>query len=159
MGFIPETFRKQNGVVRSSHPQVSWAAWGSHRDTIIKNHGWDYGCGENSPLARLYDVNAHILLMGINHSKNTSLHLAEYRASFDSKTVESQSSPVLVDQQRKWVHFEDIELSDEDFIEIGNAFSKSGLTKCSKIGDADSILITQRELVDFAVEWMTKNRS
>ena len=30
MGIIPETFRKQSGVLRSNHPDASFAAWGKY---------------------------------------------------------------------------------------------------------------------------------
>lgn len=35
--------------------------------------------GEPSPLGRLYDLDADVLLLGADHDCNTSPHLAEYR--------------------------------------------------------------------------------
>ena len=38
MGIIPETFRKQAGVLRSANPDASFAAWGQHAKQIADNH-------------------------------------------------------------------------------------------------------------------------
>ena len=81
MGKIVETFRKQEGVLRSTHPQSSFCARGPQASYIINNHSLVYGFGEHSPLARIYDLNGFVLLLGVGHSSNTSIHLAEYRAN------------------------------------------------------------------------------
>jgi aminoglycoside N3'-acetyltransferase len=39
MGLIPETFRKQNGAIRSNHSQVSFAAWGEYAEEVTQGHG------------------------------------------------------------------------------------------------------------------------
>lgn len=79
MGFIPETFRKQNGVFRSSHPHVSFAAWGKDAKRITENHKLDYALNEDSPLGKIYELEGAILLLGAPTTSNTSLHLAEYK--------------------------------------------------------------------------------
>ena len=161
MGKIPETFRKQTGVIRSNHPQVSCAAWGKLASEITRDHPLDFGLGENSPLAKLYQNEGWILLIGVGHDRNTSLHLAESRAAFPGKKEIRQGAPVLVDGKRRWVIIKEIEEhSEQDFAQIGAAYQKAGETILTgKIGQAESQLIPQRELVDFAVHWMEANRS
>jgi aminoglycoside 3-N-acetyltransferase len=159
MGRIPETFRKQEGVLRSNHPQTSFAAWGKHAQFVTADHSLDNELGERSPLARIYDLAGSVLLLGVGHERNTSLHLAEYRATYSRKRIISSAAPILVDGKRQWVTFQGIDLDDEDFPQIGAAFADAtGLVRQGKVGQATALLMPQRPLVDFAVQWMEVHR-
>lgn len=159
MGIIPELFRKQGGVKRSAHPQVSFAARGPKAEFITGNHGLEYGLGEGSPLARIYDEDGWVLLLGVGHANNTSIHLAEYRADYPSKKETVSKAPMNLDGLRRWVEFRDIELDSDDFAEIGTGFEREqGLVLRGNIAGADSLLMPQKALVDFATEWMRHNR-
>ena len=154
MGFLPETFRKQNGTLRSTHPHLSWAARGKNAEYITSNHPLKMSSGDNSPLGRLYDLDAWILLIGVGNVVNTSLHLAECRQKGIEDRMIKTGAPILIGKQRQWVEFEDIELDDKNFEEIGYEFEKKNEVIKGKIGEADSKLMRQGELVDFAAEWM-----
>jgi len=158
MGRIVETFRNQQDVLRSDHPHMSFAAWGKYASLITDNHSLDFSLGEDSPLARIYDLEGWILLLGVEYDSNTSLHLAEFRADFDGKEEIKQGAPVMVDGKRQWVRIIDWDEHSENFVELGKAYRQaSGTLVEGKIGMADSLLIPQRELVDFGVNWMNEN--
>jgi aminoglycoside 3-N-acetyltransferase len=158
MGRIPETFRKGPGVLRSDHPHMSFSARGAQAEIITKGHQMDFGLGEKSPLARLYDLDARILLLGVNHENNTTLHLSETRADYPGKKEIKQGAPIMIDGERKWVKFTELDDHSDDFQKIAKAYKKLGGNQLAgKIGNAKSRLIPQRDLVDFAVGWMEEN--
>ncbi|MFW5749760.1 MAG: AAC(3) family N-acetyltransferase, partial [Halanaerobium sp.] len=78
----------------------------------------DYALGENSPLAKIYRREGKILLIGVGHDSNTSMHLAEYRAKHDLK-IKIFGSSVLKNGKNVWTKYQDIEFNDDLFPAIG----------------------------------------
>lgn len=159
MGALPEAFRKQAGTIRSSHPHFSFAARGPKAEYITENHSLHYGLGDDSPLGAIYRLDGFILLLGVGHGNNTSLHLAEVRADFLGKKEQVQGAPIFMNGKREWVEQRDLDLNEDDFPQIGLAYQKAG-GKQSKgpVGYGEALLLPQKPLVDFAVDWMERNR-
>ncbi|WP_342564026.1 AAC(3) family N-acetyltransferase [Paenibacillus sp. FSL R7-0345] len=159
MGVIADTFRKQRGVRRSSHPIDSFVAWGKHRDFIINGHGLEFAFGEQSPLARIYDLQGHVLLLGVDSLNNTSLHLAEYRAGYAGKQEVIAGTPMLVEGNRQWVQFRDLNWDSEDFAALGGDFGReTRLIRHGNVAASAAQLMPQRELVDYGVKWLERKR-
>jgi aminoglycoside 3-N-acetyltransferase len=159
MGAIPECFRRQPGTVRSRHPMISVCARGPRAAVVAAPESITDTHGEGSPLARLYEVGAWVLLLGVGHTRNTSLHLAERRAQYEPKPTLRRKVLTVTDGRREWLEFDDIAGSCDDFDAIGAAFAeRTGLVRAGRVGYADALLMPQRDLVDFAQAWMEQNR-
>jgi aminoglycoside 3-N-acetyltransferase len=156
MGRIPEVFRTMPGVRRSNHPALSFAAWGKYAGFVTDNHSLEHPLGEKSPLARVYDLDGKVLLLGVGHGNNTSFHLAEERAPGAKEVTEY--APILIDGRRVWKEYRSIDYDDSDFSQIGAEFEQRGAVKVFKLGKAETRLFSQQDAVDFAQEWIWEKR-
>lgn len=154
MGKIVEVFRTCENVLRSSHPNYSFAAWGKNAEVIVKNHSLNYSLGEESPLARLYDLNGCVLLLGTQYDTCTSFHLSEYRLGY-LKTVK-YAAPIIEEGKRVWKNYSDIDFDGNCFINMGEDFEKAGYVKASQVGSAQTKFFTVRDAVDFGVNWLSE---
>ncbi|WP_236290789.1 aminoglycoside N(3)-acetyltransferase [Paenibacillus allorhizoplanae] len=158
MGIVAEMFRKWPGVKRTDHPARSIAAVGKHAEYITKEHDLSNIFGENSPIDKLYELDGYVLLIGVGYDKNTSLHLSETRANFPTKRFIDESSGIIKDGKREWVTYTTQAVDDVDFVKLGNEYDKENNIKIHKVGNADVRFMKQKPLIDWAVEWMEKNR-
>ena len=158
MGVVPEMFRQWPGTLRSAHPARSVAAWGCYARYLTENHDLSDIFGDNSPIGRLYKLDGYVLLVGVGYDKNTSLHLADVRAEYPGKHTVIESSAVLHDGQRIWKSYETLAVDGEDFSTIGEAFEQTGKVRHAPLGNGMLSMMSQRELVDFAVKWIGENR-
>jgi aminoglycoside N3'-acetyltransferase len=76
MGVVADMFWRQPGVLRSDSPH-SFAATGPQAARITAPHPVEIPHGIDSPVGRVYELDGQVLLLGIGHTADTTIHLAE----------------------------------------------------------------------------------
>ncbi|KAI1056321.1 hypothetical protein LB507_002314 [Fusarium sp. FIESC RH6] len=156
MGVLADTVRTWPGAVRSMHPQTSFSAVGANAGFVTEGHALDCMFGENSPLARLEELDAKVLLVGVEFDKCTCLHLAEYRIGAPKA---DNSFAALIEGVREWTTVSDVAVNDEGFTDLGREFLREGKVAKGNIGAAASYRFSLREAVSFAERWMVLHRT
>lgn len=78
IGYLPNVFRKRQGVIRSLHPTHSVCAIGKNAIELTKDHYKDdTPVGPNSPYRKMMDFNGKILMLGCGLEPNTFMHGVE----------------------------------------------------------------------------------
>ena len=77
MGKVAEALRALPQTQRSHHPVDSFLAHGPMARALLADHPIGHSLGQGSPLGKLYQHGAKVLLLGANFGSCTAFHLAE----------------------------------------------------------------------------------
>jgi aminoglycoside 3-N-acetyltransferase len=150
MGITAELFWRQPGAVRSTHPGGSFAARGPLAEQICRPQPLSPPHGPDSPVGRVHELDGQVLLLGVTHSEDTTLHLAEALA----RVPYSVSHPCVVeiDGVASTVMIAETDHCCTRFRLAGGWLSERGLQRMGKVGNADARLFNSRDVVELAVE-------
>lgn len=76
-GAISETLRRRSMAVRSLHPTHSVSAIGTHASEFTNDHDVAGALRVDSPVDRLAKANGWIVLLGVRHDSNSTVHVGE----------------------------------------------------------------------------------
>ncbi|MHC4841483.1 MAG: AAC(3) family N-acetyltransferase [Planctomycetota bacterium] len=161
MGAIADMFWRGRDVVRGDHPSSSFAAWGKDAAEMVFKHAPENTFAPDSPIGRVYECDGHILLLGIGHDRNTSLHLAEHRADWSGKNWRQQGAAMFRDGRRVWAEWREFENDSSRFTELAEKYAAQSpqAIKHGQVANASCQLMKSRPLIDFGVEYVTNNWS
>lgn len=133
MGKIAETLRQHPDAYRSGHPIMSFAGVNA-RQYLEKQRL----TAPLAPLAAVYDQGGWVLLLGVSHTANTSIHLGEHLAGRKMYTRWALMSDIVVTCTN-------IPLCSEGFDRIQPLMDP--FTRKTQIGDAMVMAMPMYELI------------
>jgi aminoglycoside 3-N-acetyltransferase len=150
MGITAELFWRQPGVVRSTHPGGSFAAEGPLAEQICRPQPLSPPHGPDSPVGHVHELDGQVLLLGVTHSEDTTLHLAEALARVPYSV--SHPTVVEVDGVASTVMIAETDHCCTRFRLADDWLRERGLQRMGKVGNADARLVNARDVVSVALE-------
>lgn len=155
MGITAELFWRQPGVLRSTHPGGSFAAVGPMAERICAPQRLSPPHGPDSPVGHVHDLAGQVLLLGVGHSENTTLHLAEALAGVPYSV--EHPCVVEVDGAARTVMIAETDHCCRGFRRMDGPLRARGLQREGLVGHASARLCGSRELVSTALELLSAN--
>jgi aminoglycoside 3-N-acetyltransferase len=154
MGIVAETFWRMPGVMRSDSPHA-FAARGPLAARLLAPHPIDVPHGLDSPVGRIYELDGQVMLLGVGHDANTTIHLAESLAEVRYRrpkhaTVLAGGAPTRID-------YGEIDHCCENFSMVGDWLAEQGLQRAGTVGNAQALLMRSRNVVRVVTEKLREN--
>jgi len=153
LGATADLFWRQSGVVRSDHLQA-FAAIGPRAEAIVKTPLPLPPHVPDSPVGRVHDLDGQVLLLGVGHDADTSLHLAELIAQVPYGIPRH----CMVMQEGKRVRIDYLENDHccRRFALADDWLRARGLQAEGPVGHGSARLARARDIVGLAVEAMCR---
>ena len=149
MGVTADSFWRLSGVLRSDSPHA-FAAVGPLAERITAPHPLSPPHGPDSPVGRVHELGGYVLLVGVGHDANTTVHLAEHMAGVRYRrrkhvTIMQGGVPTRF-------KYEEIDHRCERFALVDGWLDERTLQRRGIVGLADARLVPARAVVDVLVE-------
>jgi aminoglycoside 3-N-acetyltransferase len=156
MGVVADTIWRLPGVMRSDNNHA-FAAAGPLAPKILAPHPIEVPHGLDSPVGRVYELDGQVLLLGVGHDSNTTIHLAENLAGVRYRrakyvTVLREGRPVRLD-------YREIDHCCQNFALVDGWLEERGLQQRGKVGHAEARLMRSRDVVSVVTQHLSGNET
>jgi len=156
MGVVADTFWRLHGVLRSDNPHA-FAAIGPRAAELLAPHPVDIPHGPDSPPGRVPAVDGQVLLLGVGHDANTTIHVAENLAGV--RYGHATYITVLREGRSVRVHYTEVDHCCENFALMDEWLEREGLQRRGVVGHAEARLMRSRDVVDVALRHLRENEN
>ena len=156
MGVVADTFWRLPGVLRSDNNHA-FAAVGPQAERILTPHPIDIPHGLDSPVGRIYELDGQVLLLGVDHGSNTTIHLGESMAGVRYRR--DKYLTILKDGKPTRFEYREIDHCCEKFSLVDDWLDERGLQKRGKVGHADAHLVRSRDVAQVVTEHLKQKET
>jgi aminoglycoside N3'-acetyltransferase len=148
LGIVADTFWRLPGVRRSDH-LFAFAAAGPQAEQVTAGPLPLPPHIPESPVGRVHDLDGQVLLLGVGHDADTTLHLAELLAGVPYRVP--KFCTVLQDGQPVRIPYGENDHCCERFALADDWLRERGLQSEGRVGHAHARLISARAIVEVAL--------
>jgi aminoglycoside N3'-acetyltransferase len=154
LGIVADTFWRLPGVLRSDHCQA-FAAIGPQAAKILSDPLPLPPAIPKSPVGRVHELNGQVLLLGVGHDANTTIHLAELLAGvlyriYKHCTILENGHPIRID-------YGENDHCCQRFDFMDGWLRSRGLQSEGPVGHAHARLARSRDIVRVALEHLAQD--
>jgi aminoglycoside 3-N-acetyltransferase len=154
LGVVADTFWRLPGVLRSEHCQAfaaagPEAAWVTADPLPLPPHI------PESPAGRVHDLDGQVLLLGVGHDADTTLHLAEILAGVPYRVP--KHCTVLRDGRPLRIDYGENDHCCERFAQADEWLRAEGLQREGSVGHAHARLARARDIVGAALARLARD--
>ena len=148
LGIVARTFWKLPGVLRSDHHHA-FAAAGPRAREVLRDPLPLPPHVPASPVGRVRDLDGQVLLLGVNHDADTTIHLAELEAGVPYRLPKSVT--VLREGRPTPVEYGENDHCCARFTLVDGWLEAAGLQARGPVGRATARITRARSIVDVVV--------
>ena len=145
MGIVADTFWRLPGVLRADSPHA-FAAQGPAAAAIVAPQPIEIPHGPDSPVGRVHELDGWILLLGVGHDGNTTIHLAEFLAGVRYRRP--KHATVLRNGAAARVAYDEIDHCCARFALVDAWLDEARAQRRGVVGHAEARLVRSRVVVD-----------
>jgi aminoglycoside N3'-acetyltransferase len=154
LGVVPDMFWRMPGVRRSDHP-FAFAAAGPHAAHVTGDPFVVPPYSPHSPLARVHELDGRVLLLGVGHDANTTVHLAEILAGVPYRVPKHIT--IEFGRRRMRIDYLENDHCCQRFALLDDWLRDRGLQSEGQVGHAHARLMRARDVVSVVCEKLAED--
>lgn len=149
LGVIADTFWRHPGALRTDHP-FTFAALGPHARHITSDPLPIPPHRLESPVGRVWELDGQILLLGVGHDSNTTIHLAEVLGGAPYRVPKHVTH--VVDGRAARIEYGENDHCCQRFTFADEWLRERGAQREGAVGHGQARLVRSRDVVNVVVE-------
>ena len=149
LGIIADVFWRQPGAIRTPHP-FTFAALGPDAERITSDPLPMPPHRLESPIGRVWELDGQVLLLGVGHDSNTTIHLAEVLGGAPYRRPKHITH--VVDGRTVRIEYGENDHCCQRFILADGWLRERDLQREGPAGHGQARLIRSRDVVDVVVK-------
>ena len=154
LGVIADTFWRQPGAIRTNHP-FTFAALGPQAEHITSDPLPMPPHRLESPVGRVWELDGQVLLLGVGHDADTTIHLAEVFGGAPYRVPKHITH--LVDGRPVRIEYGENDHCCQRFTLADGWLRERGLQREGPAGHGQARLVRARDVVDVVVEQLLRD--